>query len=312
MSGNDIAAKFTGALQSYLKEPGEDALLGAYDLGRQALADGASVLDITSAHKAALITLLREQPGRDAAELMDTAEPFLFEALSSFEMSQRSVNDANDILRRLNHMLEDEAGRVAHALHDEAGGILASARMELDLASRDLPQDVLDRLEQVRQLLDQTGEQLRHLSHELRPMILDDLGLLPALDYLAQGISKRTGLQIDVHGKLDLRPAPAVELAIYRGVQEALNNVVRHGENASRATVRLSRHRGHVSCMIEDDGCGFELDAILADKGRTSMGLAGMRERVHAVGGKFTIDSEPGEGTCVTLQVPVTETGETD
>ena len=307
MADKNGASRYREVLQSYLSGAGEDSLMLAYDIGRKALENGASVLDIASAHKTAIVDILREDSDRNAIELLEAAEPFLFESLSSFEMNQQSVAEANSILRRLNHMLEDEAGRIAHALHDEAGGILASARMEFDLASRNLPDDVLERFEQVRQLLDQTGEQLRHLSHELRPMILDDLGILPALNYLASGISKRTGVEIAVHGRLESRPPPAVELAVYRAVQEALNNLVRHGGDVTEATVRIARHKSVLSCIIEDDGCGFDPDAVLADKSRTSMGLAGIRERVHAVGGALTIDSQPGEGTCLTVKIPLND-----
>jgi signal transduction histidine kinase len=137
-------------------------------------------------------------------------------------------------------------------------------------------------------------------------MILDDLGLLPALDYLAKGVSERTGLQTAVYGRLDRRPDSAVELAVYRAVQEALNNVVRHGGDVNQATVRLSRRRSQLSCIIEDDGDGFDPVAVMADKGRTTMGLAGIRERIYAVGGSLDIQSSR-RGTVISIQIPVND-----
>lgn len=305
MAAEGIAERVMTGLRAYLDEPGEDALLEAYDIGRQALADGESVTEIVEAHQLALQRVLRDSPESDASALMQRAGPFLVECLSPFDMSQRSVLEANSILRRLNQMLEDEAGRIAHALHDEAGGILASARMELDLAVRDLPPEILDRVQQVRELLDQTGEQLRHLSHELRPMILDDLGLMPALQYLASGITTRNKLDVEVQGDLPERPPAAVELAIYRVVQEALNNVVRHADGATSVVVRISRHRDLLSCIIDDDGCGFDLATVMSDRSTTTMGLAGIRERIHAVGGSLEVHSLPGQGTRLTLKVPL-------
>lgn len=307
MNGNDDWPEFTEALKAWLSGAGEEALTVAYERGRRTVTEGGSMLGIAAAYRSALIEVLGENPQSDPIGLLTDAEPFLFESLSSFDMSQRAVAEANGILRRLNHMLEDEASRVAHSLHDHAGSILASARMQLDLAARDLPADVLQRLEQVRQLLDQTGEQLRHLSHELRPMVLDDLGLMPALEYLAHGVQGRTGLNVIVSGQLDRRPLPAVELAVYRAIQEALNNIVLHAGDVSLARVRVERRRpDELSCFVEDDGCGFDPDVVLEDKSRSGMGLAGIRERIHAIGGTFSIQSAPDAGTLVFLRIPVT------
>jgi len=303
MNAQNPTDKFAHALKAFLTGAGEESLLAAYEIGRNALAAGTSVLDITAEYKNVLISILEDDRSRDPVDLIRAAEPFLFECLSPYHLSQQSALEANSLLRRLNQMLEEEAGRIAHALHDEAGGILASARMKLDLAARVPPEDLLERLEQVRQLLDQTGEQLRHLSHELRPIILDDLGPVPALDYLAQGLAKRTGLEIVIDGHLDRRTEPAVELALYRAVQEALNNVARHARNATRATVRISRQRSQIHCTIEDDGSGFDPETVLADSGHTTMGLAGIRERVHAVGGSLDIDSSAA-GTVISVRVP--------
>jgi signal transduction histidine kinase len=297
--------EYVEALEAFSAGAGEEALTRAYELGRQALADGVGILELVGLHHEALAGMLESGSAAEAVASIRAAEAFLIESLSAFEMSQRAVGEANMILRRLNRMLEEEAGRIAHALHDEAGGILATARMELDLASRGQPRGVSERLRQVRELLDRTGERLRHLSHELRPTILDNLGLKPALEYLAEGVSGRTGINIAIEGELRERPSAAVELAVYRVAQEAINNAVRHGERVSALSLRLEERQDRLRCLIEDDGGGFDVEAALSDTSDAGLGLLGMRERLHAVGGTLGIDSMPGRGTTIEISVPM-------
>lgn len=305
MTASEFRRRYARALRDYLATPQEAQLLQAYELGREALAGDISVLEIAATHNAELCSLLAADPDRPAADLLAAAEPFCLESLSSFQMSQRSMLEANSILRRLNQMLDDEAGRIAHALHDDAGAILAAARMELDRAAGDLPDDVLQRVEQAKQLLDQTGEHLRHLSHELRPMVLDDLGLMPALNYLAEGIRNRNGIRVDIDGAVGRRPEGPLELAIYRAVQESLNNAVRHGGKVSEIHVRI-REEGHrLTCVVSDDGCGFTPAGTRPAGKVAGMGLAAMREQLQAVGALLQIDSAPGRGTRVNIEVPL-------
>lgn len=215
------------------------------------------------------------------------------------------MDEANAALRRLNELLEGEVGRIAHALHDQAGSILATATLELDLAARELVPGGQERLAGVRRLLDETGEQLRHLSHELRPTILDDLGLRPALEFLAQGMEQRTGLRIKVTGQARTRLPVGAEIAIYRIVHEALNNTVRHGGGTATVNIALEQGENHLRCVITDDGAGFDVEAVLAPGGKRGLGLLGMRERASAVGGSCLITSRPGAGTRVEVVVPL-------
>lgn len=301
---DDRRVDYGRALADYLDGAGESALLKAYELGREAMAGGVGLLELVAMHHEALrqvnarrVAARREPAPRDA-------EDFLIEALSPYEMSQQAVNEANSILRRLNQLLEEEARRIAHALHDEAGGILASARIALDLATRDPQPATLDRLAEVRKLLDDTGARLRHLSHELRPTILDDLGLRAALVFLAQGVTQRSGVRASVIGELRGRPPPPVELAVYRVAQEALSNAVRHGRDLRAITIHLRRQRGELRCTIRDDGGGFDVAAVLRDRQRTGLGLLGMRERIQSVGGTLEIRSRPGDETTVEIRIP--------
>jgi PAS domain S-box-containing protein len=219
----------------------------------------------------------------------------------------RDITDrrrAQEALRRQNEVLEDEIKRIAHALHDEAGQLLASVHIGLADVARDLPAHVAERLESVRGLLDKIEEQLRHLSHELRPTILDDLGLRPALEFLADGVWRRTGLKVAVDGSPGGRlPAP-VETALYRIVQEALTNVTKHAR-ATRVTIALERSGRHLRCAIQDDGIGFDVAAVLARRGSRGLGLTGIRERLHAVAGTLDIVATPRGGTRLAILVPV-------
>ncbi len=219
----------------------------------------------------------------------------------------RDITDrkrAEEALRRLNLTLEDEAKRVAHALHDEAGQLLASVHIALDVLAEELPAAAQKQMAMLRDLLTQAEEHLRRFSHELRPTILDNLGLRPALEFLAQGISRRAGLCITVEGETNGRLPSSIELALYRIVQAALNNVTKHAR-ATGVTVQLQRDALRMQCTVKDDGKGFDLASVLARHKEQGLGLLGIRERVTALGGSLQIDSAPGRGTTIRVEIPL-------
>jgi two-component system, NarL family, sensor histidine kinase DegS len=137
----------------------------------------------------------------------------------------------------------------------------------------------------------------------LRPTILDDLGLVPAIEFLTQGISKRFGIPITVKGNTDGRLSPQAEVAIYRIVQEALNNTTKHA-SATHACVQIRRELNKVCLTISDDGIGFDVQSVLGQKGRPGLGLIGMRERLIPLHGECVINSGPGKGTEISIWVP--------
>jgi PAS domain S-box-containing protein len=210
---------------------------------------------------------------------------------------------AEQALIKLNERLEDEARRIAHALHDEAGQLLSSVHLALEEFSRELPSPGRVRLAAVKELLDQVEEELRRLSHELRPTVLDDLGLVPALEFLAERVGKRSGVVVTVQGEIDERLPTPVETALYRSVQEALTNVVRHAQ-AAHVQVTLRQVDGTVQCTIRDDGVGFDTRAVQARRGDRGLGLIGIRERAGALGGTLMIQSAPGQGTTIIIEIP--------
>jgi signal transduction histidine kinase len=304
---DEAAIQYAAALRDYLAGAGEAALHLVYQIGREGVGHGSGLLQIAALHHEALATVL--SPGLTPEECTRTvraAGNFFAESLAPFEMAHRGFRDANAALRRLNEALEEEARRIAHALHDEAGQLLASVHIRLEEVAGELPPPARARLRDVRGLLDQIEAQLRRLSHELRPTILDDLGLQPALDFLAQGVSARAGLAITVEGSTAGRLPGPVETVLYRIVQEALTNVSKHAR-ATRVTVRIERDARGVRCSIRDDGIGFDAPAVLARRGRGGLGLIGMRERLAPVGGRLELTSAPGHGTTLAVEVPLEE-----
>lgn len=211
---------------------------------------------------------------------------------------------ARQALRGLNEALEEEARRIAHAIHDEAGQLLASVHIALEDLANDNPQQLGKKIPKVKELLYEIEEQLRRLSHELRPTILDDLGIRPALEFLAAGVARRTGLDIKLEFSLEGRLAPSAETALYRITQEALTNVNKHAQ-AKQVWIQMQTN-GDINCSIRDDGKGFDVDYVFKEKGRMGLGLRGMQERLAALGGNLVIASAPGQGTALFVNIPNT------
>jgi signal transduction histidine kinase len=301
----ELPAEYLSALQDYLVKPEEEALHRAYEAGRRALGEGMGLLEMAVMHHEALGKIL---PGKHDAEERDRAvreaKNFFVESLTPFEMAHRGFRDANSALRQLTEKLEEESKRIAHSLHDEAGQFLACVHIAIEEVARDLPAPARDRLREVRALLDRIESQLRRLSHELRPTILDDLGLVPALEFLSEGISSRNGLSIAVEGQKIGRLPASIETVLYRSVQEALNNVVKHAR-ANHASVEIQRGGGSVRCSIRDNGVGFDVEPEIGKKGGRGLGLVGIRERIAVLGGSVAVSSAPGRGTEMIITIPL-------
>ena len=209
-----------------------------------------------------------------------------------------------ETLHRLNESLEQQAKRIAQALHDEAGQLLTCAHIALAEAIPGLPPAAVERLNEVRRHLDGIEEQLRRLAHEFRPRILEDLGLVPALEFLAQGVEKRHGISVAVEAALQSRLPAVVETRLYRLVNETLTNVSKHAR-ATHVTVRLEQAPRTLRCTIEDDGVGFDAPAVSVRLGERGLGLIGIREQLEALGGTFQINSALSRGTQLTITIPL-------
>jgi signal transduction histidine kinase len=299
-----LADEYSVALEQYVSQPDETALARAYELGRRALTDGLGVLDVATVHSRALPALLvRPTSEHEPAKLLEALEMFLVEALSPFEMTFLSFRESNAVLHRVNDVLEGQARRIASALHDEAAQLLASVHLALaDMAVKQ--PGTAKPVQNIRGLLEQIEDRLRHLSHELRPPILDDLGLVPALEFLAESMSKRWGLGVAVQASLTDGLPATVETTLYRIAQEALNNVVKHAK-ATRACVSVRREPRRVACSIRDDGIGFNPAAATTRTCERGLGLMEIQERVVALGGALRLGRNDGGGTDLTVEIPL-------
>ncbi len=213
-----------------------------------------------------------------------------------------------EMLVRVIDAQEAERARVARDLHDQIGQALTSVLLGLRLVDGSVydgpyAEEVRERTNEVRELVAQALDEVRELAFELRPTVLDDIGLVAAVRRLADNLTRRYEVRVElvIDGlDDDRRLPPDVETVVYRVVQEALTNVARHAE-ASIATVTINVDGDGMRAAIVDDGIGFEF----GDDASRSLGLAGMTERASLAGGRVEIASVPTEGTTVTLEVPL-------
>ncbi|MCU1316207.1 MAG: hypothetical protein JWN63_1529 [Candidatus Acidoferrum typicum] len=300
--------EYRSALGEYTRSGGEAALGRAYELGRRAITEKKSFMEIAFMHHQAIHGMLAEAQGAARhQELLKAAGDFLAEMLSPYEMAHRGVQDAIAALRRLNETLEEEIKRIAYAVHDEAGQLLVAVHLALADVARELPERHKEQMGRVEELLNQVEKQLRRYSHELRPTVLDDLGWIPAIRFLAEGVSKRANLPIHIKVAFAGRLPSTTEVALYRVIQEALTNAVKHAK-ASNIWVRAWRDEFVLCCSIRDDGAGFEVRALQAAGCRKGLGLIGMQERLSAIGGTVRIESHRGRGTELLIRLPLEDT----
>ncbi|MEO8287044.1 MAG: PAS domain-containing sensor histidine kinase [Chloroflexota bacterium] len=209
--------------------------------------------------------------------------------------------------RRLLEIQESERRYIARELHDEIGQTLTAIQINIETLER-LPEakDLQPRLKESVSLVEQALYQIRNLSLDLRPSILDDLGLVSALLWYTERHAERTGLDIQIAlDPLPYRLPTDIETTCFRVVQEALTNIARHSR-ARCAKVELCRRDGNIEAIVSDDGDGFDVKAAQARASAgASMGLIGMRERAELAGGRLAIDSVPGKGTTIKLLLPL-------
>jgi two-component system, NarL family, sensor histidine kinase DevS len=230
------------------------------------------------------------------------AETLVARAAIAVDLSERVSRDA---LRRVVDAQELERARLARELHDETGQALTSILLGLkhldDVIETD---DAREATAALRELVVTTLQDVRRLAVELRPSALDDFGLVPAIERLAGTLAEQSELVVDLEARLGEQRLPAeAETALYRIVQEALTNVVKHA-SARRVSITLVRKQGFAVVVVEDDGLGFDPRTTRTG----SLGFVGMRERVELVGGRLTVESAPGAGTTIAAEVPVTRT----
>ncbi|MDH3786000.1 MAG: histidine kinase, partial [Acidobacteriota bacterium] len=210
----------------------------------------------------------------------------------------RTYDRLRHLTRRVEAAKEEERRHIARELHDELGPALTAVIINLHLVRKN-PAEADERVTDTIALADRLVDQVRDLSLDLRPPLLDELGLVPALRAYIETEAKRAGISIDVVEDGPVKPLPAeVEITAFRLVQEAVTNVIRHAE-ANKVSVRVRGDNGQLVLSVADDGKGFDVDRTLAGPAGDALGLFGMHERVQNLGGELNIESSPGSGTVI-------------
>lgn len=324
-------------MQSYMAGQGEAALQRAYELGRKAIAEGLGVLEMAALHHEAMRAVLPGElaPG-DGASAMKAASECFAESLSPFEITHRAFREANAKLRLLSEHLqsvrEEERSRIARDIHDELGQALTCLKMDVSWLNNRLSVDgpphnskttprhrserrnriglnrkrpLLEKTKTMLKLIDETIRTVRRISAALRPAVLDDLGLAAAIEWQTQEFQARTGVKC----RLTLPSQNMIldqerSTAVFRIFQETLTNVARHSD-ATQVAIRLEKRANNLTLEVKDDGKGIAETKILDVK---SLGLLGMRERAAFWGGEVAIRGVQGQGTTVTVRIPVRKT----
>lgn len=214
------------------------------------------------------------------------------------------------LLSQVINAQEAERKRISRELHDEAGQLLTALMVGLRTLEQTpaIPGSALQDIANLKELAKRIYEEIHRLAVELRPKALDQLGLVRAVESYAREFGERVGLSISFEASgLDGVQLPGeVETALYRLIQEALSNIAKHAA-ASRAEILLERRGESLVAVIEDDGCGFDVESALHPTAgeRPHLGLFGMQERAALLGGRLTIESGPGQGTTVFVEIPL-------
>jgi len=245
-------------------------------------------------------------------DALKQAEQHLTELL---EAARHTQDQLRHLSRQILRAQEEERKRISRELHDVIAQTLVGINIHLQALSQKVhidPQGLRSEIAQTQQLVATAVDIVHQFAVELRPMALDELGLIPALHSFMKELSKRTGLHIH----FTTCPPDALKqlsstrrTVLYRVTQSALVNVEQHAQ-ASQVEVTLRKLRNTVRLEIHDDGKSFEVERVLAAKRYQRLGLLGMRERVEMVGGSFGVESKPGQGTTIRLQIPLGNGGE--
>jgi len=220
------------------------------------------------------------------------------------EERQRSIDQLRALTARLQSVREEERKRVAREIHDQLGQALTAIKLDLSSLVRGVPaahSSLLEKGTPLLRLVDETIESVRRISTELRPGMLDDLGLAATVEWAAEEFAGRTGTKclLDLATE-QIAADPETATAVFRIFQETLTNVARHA-NASQVRIRLAEENGDLTLEVRDDGRGIREEELAS---ANSLGILGMRERALLLGGTLTITGEPGKGTTVRIRIP--------
>jgi PAS domain S-box-containing protein len=232
-----------------------------------------------------------------------------FQVTTERKNAEKRLKSSHEELRALSAHLqsirEEERTLIAREIHDELGQALTGLKMDLSWLFKKLPEDqksLFKKIESMSKLIDATIQRVRKISTELRPGVLDDFGLIAALEWQSQDFQSRTGIKCKFNSGLKyINIDPNFSTAVFRIFQETLTNIARHA-NASKVRIYLKEDNGSFTLRVEDNGRGIREDEVSNPK---SLGIMGMRERALFFGGELKIFVKPGKGTTVTLKTPL-------
>jgi len=339
-----FSRRYSSALRKQLALDAQASLEPAESLGHEALAAGLDRLDLVKIHERALIALPAASPqrlGKAAGFLAKALTPIgkarfrngelaaaqrqLKREIGRREAAQEALKESQrhyrelleksrhieKHLRHLSHEIlsaqELERKRISRELHDEIGQTLTAVNVKLATLKKEATVNLADlkkKIASTQRLIEKSMNTVHRFARELRPPLLDDLGLIPALHAYMKAFTKRTNIPIDFKAFAAIEQLDSDKrMVLYRVAQEALINVDKHAE-ASRVEATIERLRGVVHFEIHDDGKSFDVQRVLHAHKIRRLGLLGMRERIEMVGGTFAIESAPGKGTTVRAQIP--------
>ena len=223
------------------------------------------------------------------------------------ERSRHMQEELRLLSRRLITVQEDERKAISRELHDVIGQTLAGVNLRLStlkVQTTASTRELQRKIAATQRLVEKSVAIVHRFASDLRPAVLDDLGLIPAMESFLAGFTAETGLPVELSASSAVEKRDgAVRTVLYRVMQEALANVARHAQ-ATRAWVRIVNRRGTLRMEITDNGKGFEADSTFLVRASTRLGLLGMRERVEMIGGTFSLESTPGVATTIRVDIP--------
>jgi two-component system sensor histidine kinase DegS len=206
---------------------------------------------------------------------------------------------------------EEERRQISRTLHDEVSQILTGINVRLMALTQEnlaVPPVFKNKIAATRRMVENSVKIVHRFARELRPVLLDELGLIPALHTFMKTLTRQTGLHIKFTAFADVEKlSNAKRTALYRVIQSALNNVARHAE-ATNVIVRIEKRPGALRLEVRDDGKSFQVDRVLLSKRFKRLGLLSMRERIEMFGGTLNVESAPGKGTLVHATLPLEKT----
>lgn len=251
-------------------------------------------------------------------QFLGPTDPDVYQLAATLDSLVRQLNERNLELHALSEQainaLEEERKQIALTLHDDTGQSLSMLIINIERLEDQLPDDenlLQEKLSATRHLAQETLANLRKIVYGLRPSILDDLGLIPAIRWYARSNLEDAGILVEINANGEIEPLPSpLNSTLFRIAQEVINNIVRHSQ-AETVEINISRKGENILLEVKDDGQGFDLGSVRAEAlQQQHLGLLGIQERAELVGGNTELSSRPGQGTQILVRVPYNPPGE--